>query len=98
MPEQNAAFRSGKSKLEYPKSKHNKAPSMAVDVAPYPIDWYDEKRFHYFAGHVMGVAKILHYEGFMTHRVRWGGDWDNDTQVKDNKFDDLVHFELMGIY
>ena len=27
--------------------------------------------------------------------IRWGGDWDSDTQVKDNKFDDLVHFELI---
>ena len=28
--------------------------------------------------------------------LRWGGDWDMDTQVKDNKFDDLVHFEIRG--
>jgi len=27
-------------------------------------------------------------------KIRWGGDWDMDTQTKDNKFDDLVHFEL----
>ena len=26
-------------------------------------------------------------------KIRWGGDWDSDTQVNDNKFDDLVHFE-----
>ena len=26
--------------------------------------------------------------------LRWGGDWDNDTQLSNNKFDDLVHFEL----
>ena len=24
----------------------------------------------------------------------WGGDWDGDTDLKDNAFDDLVHFEL----
>jgi hypothetical protein len=26
--------------------------------------------------------------------LRWGGDWDSDTEVNDNGFDDLVHFEL----
>jgi len=30
----------------------------------------------------------------MGMKIRWGGDWDMDTQTKDNKFDDLVHFEL----
>lgn len=26
--------------------------------------------------------------------LRWGGDWDSDTEVNDNSFDDLVHFEI----
>jgi hypothetical protein len=26
--------------------------------------------------------------------LRWGGDWDQDWEVKDNKFDDFPHFEL----
>ena len=61
---------------------------MAVDVAPYPIDWEDRDRFHYFGGYVLGIAKSLGLN------IRWGGDWDQDTQTKDNKFDDLVHFEI----
>ena len=85
---QNKAFDEGKSKLRYPKGNHNKVPSTAVDVAPYPIDWSDRDRFHYFAGYVLGIAKM------MGHTIRFGGDWDMDTQVKDNNFDDLVHFEL----
>lgn len=93
--EQNEAYRSGKSQLKFPESKHNKSPSMAVDVVPYPIDWQDRERFHYFAGYVMGVADMLHGEGLISHRLRWGGDWDRDTQVKDNSFDDLPHFELV---
>jgi len=64
-------------------------PSLAVDVAPYPIDWNDRERFCYFAGYVKGIAKSLGTE------LRWGGDWDRDTQVKDNNFDDLPHFELV---
>ncbi len=60
----------------------------AVDVAPYPVDFEDRDRFHYFGGFVLGTAKQLGID------VIWGGDWDNDTKTKDNSFDDLVHFEL----
>ena len=44
----------------------------------------------YFAGVVKGIASQ------MGIGIRWGGDWDMDTEVKDNRFDDLVHFELYG--
>ena len=76
----------GKSKTM--NSKH--LTGKAVDVAPYPIDWNDRERFTYFAGHVMGIASK------MGIKLRWGGDWDRDTQVKDNSFDDLPHFEIYG--
>jgi peptidoglycan L-alanyl-D-glutamate endopeptidase CwlK len=89
------AYNSGKSKVKWPNGKHNKTPSMAVDAAPYPIDWKDRERMILFAGYVMGVAQVLHDEGMITHRLRWGGDWDRDTEVADNGFDDLVHFELV---
>ena len=36
-PEQDKAFAEGKSKLQYPNSKHNSNPSMAVLSIPY--DW-----------------------------------------------------------
>ena len=85
---QTKAYNEGKSQKQYPDSKHNSMPSNAVDVAPYPIDWEDRDRFHYFAGYVMRTAKDLNVN------LRWGGDWDNDTELKDNSFDDLVHFEI----
>ena len=88
---QNKLFDEGKSKLKYPKGKHNATPSKAVDVAPYPIDWNDRERFTYFAGYVVGIA----YQ--MGLKIRWGGDWDMDTQVKDNNFDDLPHFEIRDV-
>lgn len=94
---QDAAFREGKSQLRYPHGKHNGLPSMAVDVAPYPIDWNDLSRFRYFAGYVQGVAEMLRLQGEMEHAVRWGGDWDQDTELKDNRFNDLVHFELVEV-
>lgn len=96
---QEKAFNEGKSKVHYPNGKHNKNPSMAVDVYPYElktvVDWNDNQRFHYFAGYVMGIAQKLKDEGRITHSVRWGGDWDRDTQTKDEKFRDTGHFELV---
>lgn len=87
--EQNEKFYMGLSKIKYPHSSHNSRPSHAVDVAPYPINWRDRERFNYFAGYVKGVAAE---HGI---RIKWGGDWDNDTEVRDNDFDDLPHFELI---
>jgi peptidoglycan L-alanyl-D-glutamate endopeptidase CwlK len=92
---QNKAFAEGKSKLMWPHGKHNKLPSMAVDVVPCPIDWNDRERMTYFSGWVMGIARLLKDQGRISHNVRWGNDWNNDTQVKDNNFDDLPHFELV---
>lgn len=31
----------------------------------------------------------------LTGRIRWGGDWDRDHDVKDQTFNDLVHFEVV---
>ena len=82
-------FNQGKSKVNWPDSMHNHKPSKAVDLAPYPIVFDDIKRFYYFAGWAMGIAISLNI------KLRWGGDWSRDTQVKDNKFNDLVHYELI---
>jgi peptidoglycan L-alanyl-D-glutamate endopeptidase CwlK len=77
------------------KSNHNYTPSRAVDVAPYPIEWTDERRMTYFAGWVKAMAAKLKQEGKITHDIIWGGDWNNNTQVKDETFMDLVHFEIV---
>ena len=77
------------------KSNHNFTPSKAVDVIPYPLDWKDEKRMCFFAGHVMATARRLYKEGKIKRMIRWGGDWDSDTELKDQTFNDLAHFELI---
>ncbi len=87
--EQEKAFLEGRSKAHFPNSKHNHNPSYAVDVAPYPIDWSDIRRFYFFGGYVKAVAKRMGID------IRWGGDWDGDFQVKDQNFNDLPHFELL---
>lgn len=93
--DQEEAFKHGFTKLHFPQGKHNATPSMAVDVAPYPVDFNDTKRLYYFAGYVMGIAMRLKEEGKMTYSIRYGGDWDRDKDLSDNKFQDLVHFELV---
>lgn len=87
--EQEEAFRSGRSKLQYPESKHNLIPSTAVDVVPFPIDWHDRTRFYHFVGFVRGVAASLGI------KIRSGADWDGDMDLKDQNFFDLPHFELI---
>ena len=56
---QEEMLRTGKSQADWPHSKHNSEPSLAVDVAPYPIDWSDRERFCLFAGFVLGVASEM---------------------------------------
>lgn len=93
--DQERAFASGNTQLHWPHGKHNKKPSMAVDVAPYPIDWKNAKRDYWFAGYVMGIAQKLKDEGKMTHAVRFGGDWNSDKNIDNENFKDLSHFELV---
>ena len=85
--EDNELVAKGASKTKY--SKHIEG--RAVDVAPYPINWEDRERMTYFAGMVMGIAKA---KGI---GLRWGGDWNQNTDLEDNGFDDLPHFELTNI-
>ena len=85
---QNKLYDEGKTKVRYPNGRHNANPSRAVDVVPYPIDWDDRERFHLFAGFVIGIARSMNI------KLRWGGDWNMNFEVDDNKFDDFPHFEL----
>ena len=85
---QDKLFKEGKTKVMYPEGRHNNNPSRAVDVAPYPIDWDDRERFHLFAGFVLGIARSMNIN------LRWGGDWNQNFEVDDNKFDDFPHFEI----
>ena len=41
--DQDKAFASGHTKLHWPNGKHNRNPSMAVDVTPYPVDFANNK-------------------------------------------------------
>lgn len=93
--DQEKAFKEGNSQLHYPHGKHNQNPSLAADVAPYPVDWKNLKRFYWFAGFVLGIAQKLKDEGKITHSIRYGGDWNQNMNIDDENFKDLVHFELV---
>ena len=90
--EQNEAFRTGKSKVKYPDSKHNYSPSKAVDIVAYVSgkpSW-NHKHMTYLAGYIMAVAEEYDI------KLRCGCNWDQDDEVlTDQTFQDLGHFELV---
>ena len=77
---QEKAFTEGRSKLSWPNSKHNREPSQAVDVIPWPSQFTDEKEFYVLATHVFKVASEMNI------KVIWGGHWHG--------FFDGPHWEL----
>lgn len=84
--EQNDAFNKGNSLLKFPNSKHNKLPSLAVDVVPFPIDWDDIDRFKNFGEFVLTTAGRLRDNGMIRNKIEWGGNW--------KKFKDYPHYEI----
>lgn len=72
----------GTSKALPGQSPHNRSPSMAVDIAPWPIDWEDKGRFYRLAGVIEACASKLGIE------LEWGGDFKG--------FFDGPHFQLKG--
>ncbi len=89
--DQNTAYEAGNSQVKWPDSQHNDYPSNAVDIIPYPSGWDSIKQFYFMAGYVSATANRLGI------KIRWGGDWDSDGDLDDNKFMDLAHFELVEV-
>lgn len=85
---QNKLFEQGATKVKFPNSMHNTKPSLAADVAFWPIDWPNREKHIHFAGYVMGIAETLGI------KIRWGGDWNRNQDSSDEDFSDLVHFEI----
>jgi peptidoglycan L-alanyl-D-glutamate endopeptidase CwlK len=88
--DQDKAVATGNSTTPWPTSKHNQNPSLAVDVAPYPIDWNDSEAFTLLAGIIYGVACTLGV------KLRLGADWDGDLNIREHSFKDRPHIELKG--
>ena len=85
--DQDKAFAEKKSKLKFPESKHNKKPSLAVDIVPDPdrnpktIAWADLNEFEIMCHTVESCADELDI------KIRLGRDFS---------FVDFPHIELVG--
>lgn len=84
--EQNKAFADGFSHVKWPNGRHNKLPSLAADVVPYPVDWEDEKKF-------MALSEVVKCKASeLGINVTWGGDWGAIFNGKP----DYPHWEVKG--
>lgn len=82
--------------------KHNQSPSLAIDI----YIWhprkktrddisYDGLHLSYVAGVIDACSCELYEKGLITHKIRWGGNWDSDGIIKfDQTLDDMPHFEI----
>jgi peptidoglycan L-alanyl-D-glutamate endopeptidase CwlK len=78
--EQDEAYATGKSKVRFPNSKHNKRPSHAFDATPVPLDWSNKKSFDAMGRAFKAAAQRVGVS------IKWGGDFKN--------FYDGPHIEL----
>lgn len=79
--DQTIAVNKGNSKTPWPKSMHNKVPSLAVDVVPYPVDWLDLESFKNLSAVILEAANSIGV------KIRWGGNF--------KRLVDMPHYELI---
>jgi peptidoglycan LD-endopeptidase CwlK len=94
---QKELFKSGKSKTM--QSKHLSEPSLAVDIAPYPypdlnnpdpkIIERELRQVYFLVGIIKGIAIENHID------IRLGSDWNRDNDIRNDKFQDAWHLELI---
>lgn len=95
--DQDLAYEKGFSKVRFPNSKHNKSNdprfgeqiSDAVDLCPFPIDWNDRKKFYQIYNAMMNAAE------FLKIKIRAGADFNQDGNLKNDKWVDIPHYELV---
>ena len=79
--EQEKAFNEGKSRAHFGQSYHNALPSLAVDIAPYPINWdVNDPRWEIMCNLVLYIANRYRIN------VKLGRDF--------SKLKDYPHIEL----
>ncbi len=76
--------------------------SYAVDIMPWKAGTnafsgakLDDARFYFMMGLVRVISIKLLEQGLISHKVRFGLDWDSDDVYSDSNFHDLPHFELI---
>lgn len=95
-------FYTGKSKVDgiKIKGKHNYQPSLAFDLYAYisgkPHLAFNVANLAYLGGVLTATANRLLNEGKITHKLRWGFNWDMDGEIgTDQRFQDMPHFEIL---
>jgi hypothetical protein len=48
-------------------------------------------------GFIKGLAAKLYQQGIIESKIIWGGDWNDNIDIRDNDFMDLYHFERKKI-
>lgn len=94
---QNRYFQLGKSKVQWPDSKHNVYEpyelAKALDIVPY-VNGKPSWNFYHclvWSGLMLAAASELGVA------IRWGGNWDMDGEpITDQDFQDLGHFEMVN--
>ena len=102
---QRQLFNEGLSKIDgYSRlGKHNYDPSMALDFCAYVPG--KAKQLAFDQVHLASIgtafhcaATLLYNEGEITHKLRWGANWDMDGELLyDQRFRDMPHVELKKI-
>jgi hypothetical protein len=90
--EQNEMHDAGLSEVRWPDGMHNRMPSLAVDFQPYPRP---SRQIHLWSAlsYYASAAIIIAREEGVT--LRWGGDWNRNGIIQDQKFYDLFHIEII---
>ncbi len=93
---QNEYHRTRRSKVRWPRSYHNKTPSMALDMIPSVDGVYGWHREAMVDSYQLGldVWAALVAEGKVHGTLTWGGDWDRDGDSEDERFFDGAHWQL----
>lgn len=102
---QKMLFNEGKSKIDgiSKKGNHNYNPSRAVDIYVYHPDAevrskiaFNREHLSYVMGVIWSCGIELYNSGEITHKLRWGGNWDSDGIISfDQTFDDFPHIEIV---
>jgi peptidoglycan L-alanyl-D-glutamate endopeptidase CwlK len=99
-------FQMGRSKIDgvTKLGKHNLKPAEAGDIYIYHPDLetrrklaYNREHLSYVAGVIDSCAEELFEAGEISHKIRWGANWDSDGIIAlDHNFDDYPHHELIN--
>lgn len=85
---QDAAFKAGTSGLRWPKSYHNRTPSLAMDLIPFPfISWNDTSSFAAIVELMKDTWDDMAVEEKGGFELICGADW--------TKLRDMPHFQIV---